>query len=76
MNVGAIALLTGGALLMHSALTAQSPLADLKSIFSTGKVSSVSTAATVPSPAGTALANVPNEQAAQAALNNRLAGNG
>lgn len=41
MNVGAVALVTGGALLMHAALTAQSPLADLQSIFASGKVSSI-----------------------------------
>ncbi|HWW95501.1 MAG TPA: hypothetical protein VN375_19180 [Vicinamibacteria bacterium] len=42
MNVGAVALLGGGALLIHASLTAQSPLADLQSIFTSGKVSSIS----------------------------------
>jgi hypothetical protein len=41
MNVGAVALLGGGALLIHASLTAQSPLADLQSIFTTGKVGAI-----------------------------------
>lgn len=59
-SLGAIALVATGGLFIHAALTKQSPLADLQSIMSTGKVGTVATA---PTPSASASASALNSGA-------------